>query len=357
MNASETSAIVDDGASNAPSPESSRNETTRDRAPASAPTKLNLLSTALSCKAPLDDLSSWTAASLTLDGRDKVTKILQYACRLMVWWLGRTARASSPVSLSEDAKKRNEIATECYRSLYKSLAEARKAYRLGRTVAEVHKIFSSAPPTLDEKKALGNETSPKGEDGDDDDEGSRRRKRLRAQLRLVCLAGYWTSDNVAYLSSVGFLESYETRNVLQRSATRTRRRTRASKNSARFFFLASVLALYEHLKDLFVAGQRLRRAWSQHRMSLVDAEVSRGSDTADADAAQSRNELDRAKKLYVDCVVSLTKSSCDAIVFGNSPGVDLPLKFRGRRMDEGIHCVLGIVSGLMVLYKKLPNKQ
>jgi hypothetical protein len=40
----------------------------------------------LSKKATPLALESWAALSLTLDGRDKLTKVFQYATRLLGWW-------------------------------------------------------------------------------------------------------------------------------------------------------------------------------------------------------------------------------------------------------------------------------
>ena len=84
------------------------------------------LSSGLEHKAPLSELSSWTSLSLTLDGRDKITKVLQYSCRFLTWWYS-----------SSDHTK---VQAECYSSLYKSLTQSRKAYRLGRTITEFHKL-------------------------------------------------------------------------------------------------------------------------------------------------------------------------------------------------------------------------
>lgn len=47
-----------------------------------------LLSSASETKASCKKLSSWIDLSLTLDGRDKITKTIQYTCRFLAWWYG-----------------------------------------------------------------------------------------------------------------------------------------------------------------------------------------------------------------------------------------------------------------------------
>ena len=41
--------------------------------------------TGLERKAPFTEMKYWIALSLTLDGRDKITKVLQYSSRLLAW--------------------------------------------------------------------------------------------------------------------------------------------------------------------------------------------------------------------------------------------------------------------------------
>ena len=78
-------------------------------------------------KASLLSLKSWTALALTLDGRDKITKVFQYASRLLAWWFAGTGRNHMSIRFGE---------------LYKSLALSRKAFRLGRSLIEIEKLRS-----------------------------------------------------------------------------------------------------------------------------------------------------------------------------------------------------------------------
>eukprot|EP01083_Nonionella_stella_P219660 786616_1 len=54
-------------------------------------------------------------------------------------------------------------------------------------------------------------------------------------------------------------------------------------------------------------------------------------------------------------MVQFSQSCCDVTVFSNNPGVDLHLKYRGRKMNEGIQCVCGITSALTVIYNNYPS--
>jgi hypothetical protein len=73
-------------------------------------------------------LKSWTALALTLDGRDKLTKVFQYAARLLAWWFA-----------SGNSGGNQHLAIR-FTALYKSLSNSRKAFRLGRSLMEIEKL-------------------------------------------------------------------------------------------------------------------------------------------------------------------------------------------------------------------------
>ena len=78
-------------------------------------------------------LKSWVALSLTLDGRDKITKLIQYLCKFIGWYYESLFLSSLPENnLLQKANR--------FRKLQKSLTESRKAYRLGRTIVELEKL-------------------------------------------------------------------------------------------------------------------------------------------------------------------------------------------------------------------------
>jgi hypothetical protein len=100
------------------------------------PAPPSFIATGLQRKASPWKLTSWIALSLTLDGRDKITKTLQYLSRMLGWWfLAMGAKNASSRLYGERQSMR-------FTALYKALANARKAFRLGRSVTEAHKIAS-----------------------------------------------------------------------------------------------------------------------------------------------------------------------------------------------------------------------
>lgn len=84
------------------------------------------LSKGLDQKAKSWTVESWVALSLTLDGRDKITKIVQYGARIMAWWF---------VNLDPAHAQR-------FKDLYKSISKSRGVFRLGRSIDELQKLRS-----------------------------------------------------------------------------------------------------------------------------------------------------------------------------------------------------------------------
>lgn len=70
-------------------------------------------------------IKSWAALALTLDGRDKITKVIQYTSRFLGWYLAGGTFKTQSVRFT---------------ALYKALANARKGFRLGRSLIEYEKL-------------------------------------------------------------------------------------------------------------------------------------------------------------------------------------------------------------------------
>ena len=101
------------------------------------------LQAGLSRKSSPSVLKSWIALSLTLDGRDKITKVLQYASRLLAWYYETLAASIGGSLLGSDATSTQLLAkAQKLRGLQTKLTESRKAYRLGRSLVEMDKIRS-----------------------------------------------------------------------------------------------------------------------------------------------------------------------------------------------------------------------
>ena len=99
------------------------------------------LSAGLSRKASPSQLKSWVALSLTLDGRDKITKCCQYASRLLAWYYETLASSLGGNLLTNDATVAQLLQkAQKLRGLQAKLTESRKAYRLGRSLVELDKL-------------------------------------------------------------------------------------------------------------------------------------------------------------------------------------------------------------------------
>jgi hypothetical protein len=125
-------------------------------------------------------VKNWIATVLTLDGRDKFTKVLQYSSRLLCWYfagLAAAAATTSSSSISIDgggspSQLFYQALSTRFNSLYKSLVTSRKAFRMGRSIIEWDKIKSMGwgdylAYLLRHPLAEGGG----GGGGDDDDEG------------------------------------------------------------------------------------------------------------------------------------------------------------------------------------------
>lgn len=88
----------------------------------------SFVSVGLARKASPLRFKSWMACALTLDGRDKITKVLQYVSRLLAWWY-----SAHRLDANQSAR---------FTGLFKALATSRKAFRLGRSFMEMDKIQS-----------------------------------------------------------------------------------------------------------------------------------------------------------------------------------------------------------------------
>ncbi len=209
-------------------------------------------------------LKSWTALALTLDGRDKITKVFQYASRFLAWWFAGNGSKHMALRFAE---------------LYKSLSMSRKAFRLGRSLIEIEKLRSiglgqlllwhlqqtlglhedvdhdenvetpkKRPPKTFARRASSNiGWGPMSLDDDEDDIRKRYRPSLARSLsmkayraiyrplrstlssvmgdaraapaaelwtvigsamKLLGLLGFWAGDNINYVSSTGFFDDH-----------------------------------------------------------------------------------------------------------------------------------------------------
>eukprot|EP00529_Nitzschia_sp_RCC80_P025724 CAMPEP_0113494938 /NCGR_PEP_ID=MMETSP0014_2-20120614/29358_1 /TAXON_ID=2857 /ORGANISM="Nitzschia sp." /LENGTH=526 /DNA_ID=CAMNT_0000388833 /DNA_START=148 /DNA_END=1728 /DNA_ORIENTATION=- /assembly_acc=CAM_ASM_000159 len=88
----------------------------------------SFVSTGLAQKVSPLQVKPWIACALTLDGRDKITKLCQYLSRLLAWWYL--------------TYRHDKVRSAKFTGLFKTLSSSRKAFRLGRFFIELDKLQS-----------------------------------------------------------------------------------------------------------------------------------------------------------------------------------------------------------------------
>jgi Peroxisomal biogenesis factor 11 (PEX11) len=353
-----------------------------DKGPILKPPMLPIvsLSYGLNRKATAWSLQSWIALSLTLDGRDKITKLVQYGARFMAWWLTSSDSANS----------------QRFMELYQSVAKSRKAFRLGRSVIEIDKLQSmglvsvalwhlrvalndgdpravpKSRPRLTRKASSnigwGPSTVPSSSSRDRSfyrslsNIGYRMYRPMVSQLslygpssqptkapawkiigsalKIVGLLGFWAADNVSFLTASGFLDNYKLK-TSKRLERRQSIQTRAARFAAQSYFMGAVAGLFVNLRSY----------WS-HRQNEIKSTQDIIAESEDED---NRQAAKGAQEKQFELFLALLKSCCDVLAFSNMPGVDLHQKYRGKKMNEGFHCLCGLVSASTVLYSNFPN--
>lgn len=107
-----------------PSSTTTAKQTTMKTATASLP--LVSWKHGLSRKADAMQSSSWMSMALTLDGRDKITKVLQYVSRFLAWYY---------------YKRAHNLLSARFAGLKVSLTNSRKAFRLGKAFMEFQRLY------------------------------------------------------------------------------------------------------------------------------------------------------------------------------------------------------------------------
>mmetsp|Transcript_22824 Transcript_22824/g.37788 ORF Transcript_22824/g.37788 Transcript_22824/m.37788 type:complete len:508 (-) Transcript_22824:34-1557(-) len=328
----------------------------------------------LNQKASPQCIDSWISLSLTLDGRDKMTKWLQYMGRLLAWLL-----------LSNE----NQNESRRWLAFSKQLSASRKAFRLGRSIVELQKlrkmgIVCSLYHSLGAVRQRGNNNH--------DDKGNKTLnwKSIGSALKVMGLLGFWTADNVSFLAAAGMLDDYtRLKDQTSAAASITNKANRQSWQRScllvanRSYFGGSVAGLYTNFwiywtyrhHDVMEAHQRVQQLCLQQRQVLqtheddddgntkgnsatTNDEDKKGSsttlDTQELTAAKER--LQRVQEKQLTLFLALVKSCCDVMVFANNTGIDLFQKFcGGRKLNEGIHCLGGMTSAAVILYNNYPN--
>uniref|UniRef100_A0A7S3PDJ1 Peroxisomal biogenesis factor 11 n=1 Tax=Amphora coffeiformis TaxID=265554 RepID=A0A7S3PDJ1_9STRA len=245
-------------------------------------------------------VDSWVDTALTLDGRDKITKFVQYSARLLAWYYMR------------DAAQR-----ERFESLKKTMTSSRKAYRLGRTFIELHRLKLQQQA---KKSALNSGFGNLVE-------------KLAKDIRLIGLAGFWAMDNTSFLAAAGLWDNWKL-DAKERARQRQFLSKRASELANQSYFASSVAGF-----------------WVNVRAVLAFRKANLLKQNNDDDEATTK----KLQAKYFGLCVALLKSVCDILVFSNNPGIDLWQKHSGSKMNELVHCLCGLTSASVVLYKNYPD--
>jgi Peroxisomal biogenesis factor 11 (PEX11) len=301
-------------------------------------------------KASICDLDAWCTLLLTLDGRDKVTKVFQYACRFLAYWY-----SASTTTQGSSAER--------FAALKASISTSRKAFRLGRSLIEWQKLrglwrqleMKLWPPSPTEHKTSIPQSVSSGS-------SVAIGTLVGTSLKTLGLMGFWAADNVSFLAQAGFLDNASAQSKQARMQTRHRLATTASEVANQSYFMGAVAGLVTNWYAYWDHCRTNAVEWLWHPRSSEAAisatpkgenDNDQPSDSSDLLVAARQKVYEKQRVLWL----ALVKSVCDVLVFSNNPGVDLWKKYRGgRAMHEGFHCLCGLVSASTVIYANYPNE-
>eukprot|EP00611_Tribonema_gayanum_P019575 TRINITY_DN3415_c0_g1_i1.p1 TRINITY_DN3415_c0_g1~~TRINITY_DN3415_c0_g1_i1.p1 ORF type:complete len:316 (+),score=110.57 TRINITY_DN3415_c0_g1_i1:155-1102(+) len=250
-------------------------------------------------KAPIS-LAAYVQATQKLEGRDKLTKIVQYGSRFLFWYFKNVA-------------PNGELADKAY-SLYRFTQLSRKAFRMAKVADEVVRITA-----LVESKQYPNFKS------------------TVAILKCASMGAFWTYDNLNYLTQAKVI-GYGT--------------DRAMRGFSRSWAIANVAMIYLGVQTLTETSKR-RQALAQEYKKA--AAVEQGGD-ADREVQRIRGEVKAANVAHFSSCLTLCKAVLDLTVAVNMPGMDLPLKVFGKKLNDGVMGASGVLSALIVIFNCWPDK-
>jgi Peroxisomal biogenesis factor 11 (PEX11) len=316
------------------------------------------------------EVRNWIALALTLDGRDKLTKVLQYACRTLSWWYAiRSARQLTNNKNSSGSYYYYAAQSERFAEAKAALTNGRKAFRLGRTLIELHRLYTML---LKLSKSSSSKSSNRHSSSFDPSKPSLPSTlsfmsfespwidSVGSAIKLLGLAGFWGADNASYLAQMGLLDNYS-QTKQQRIQSRSKLQATCSAAANRSYFAGALAGLVVNV-----------RAYLRHRRAalipLVAQEQKAEKDGDDVTRIAIRKRIDRAHRRQFVNGMAMLKSCCDVLVFSNNPGVDLwkrgyvrglfrksTTSSRNQPMHEGLHCLCGLISAATVLYNTFPD--
>jgi len=371
------------------------------------PPSPSFVSVGLRRKSTPFSLKSWSSLALTLDGRDKITKVFQYASRMLAWWFASRGGGK-------------QLALR-FTSMYKSLANSRKAFRLGRSFIELEKLRSiglgplilwhlqntlgldseedeelkgaksttKRPPKTYARRASSNiGWGPQTMEEENEDSSKQPRpsftrsmsmkvcravyRPLRSALstvmgekskspcsssaelwtvlgsacKMLGLLGFWAGDNLNYVLGTGFLDDHSLP-ADERAAKRSELQKTSGIRANQAYFAGSLAGL---LVNVYAYWNYCR-----NKLTMAEDNVKEAVEEGDEELSRATEQLKKAKEKQFSLFLALLKSICDVLVFSNNPGIDLHQKWRGRKNNEGLHCVCGLISAGTVIYNNFPD--
>ncbi|CEG35739.1 peroxisomal biogenesis factor 11 domain-containing protein [Plasmopara halstedii] len=238
------------------------------------------------------NLDAFITLAFSLEGRDKLSKILQYGSRALAFYI-----------LSADPK--SDVGQRLH-ALYQVMQQSRKAFRLGKSITYYKKL-----QILSCNKSL-NET-----------------QRYLQFVQNFGMLGYFLTDNVAFASKAKVLR-FDANEVARRGGI--------------MWFTANIAGFYNALDSLNADMEKEKCV----RDILISEE-----DSARIEMLQ--NQLETIQKDRFKKWLAVLKVTCDLIVSSNTSGVRLAERITGTKLHDGIIGSLGCVSAAIVLYTSWPT--
>lgn len=225
-------------------------------------------------------LSSWVKLALTLDGRDKITKICQYASRMLAWWF-----------IGSNQMQR-------FKALQTSLTNSRKAFRLGRSVIELHKIRESGFLEIFFDGATAAKESESW-------------KEIGNALKMIGLCGFWAGDNVNFLSISGLFDDYSPGvSTKERLEKRDKLKTNAALFANRFYFFGAVAGLITGIRAYWTFRQtKIKEAHERLLEATKNASSEKGTESSSTVVKEAKQALDAAQEQQFSLFLVLLKVS------------------------------------------------
>ena len=281
-------------------------------------------------------IKPWAALALTLDGRDKITKILQYTSRFLGWYLAGGTFKTQSIRFT---------------ALYKALANSRKAFRLGRSMIELEKLRpvpgmivwhlqseeNQGSSSTYSKKFVMHRESSNAESGNSTivEQQKSRRSLLRSlstvayqrmyrpllsrmsttmlpdeepnqelwkicgmSIKIIGLLFFWAGDNCNFLVSTGAFDDYNIP-MEERMKQRKQRQTYFSTKASKAYFVGSLAGLavnwYAYLKF--------------HRESIAGLQ-NEDNDACDGNTENWTRKVKQLKQKQFSLFLSLLKVRC-----------------------------------------------